>query len=389
MANDLAGYARAIASLVVLLAANLLYGPILQGADESEPLSRIRSMTRDQREALVRNLARFDDLPREEKDAVRELDSKLAGLEPEVRNRYMAILLRYHTIYNSLPDDRRKELSKLADPNDKLKKLVEFLEERRKATAAEDAKYADDLQWSSLAPRRLHQTARELIVWFSLDQPEDAKLKAEYARTKDPVKRKSLVDDTSRKRRGLTQQLRQEFGEFLTDEELFAMHRDFRVQEAKIRAEVEIRVRTEIQREEKKKANLKGETAEEKKKRVAPEAERLTVLYMTRERENFLKNWVTDHMKKLEPEAMRAHDNARIDPANLARFEQALPPWAWESIDFMPPDAAKRRLKVLYRLVFPNGKEMPMPKAAASKPAVDKPKPAAPPTPPGAGPKPF
>ena len=57
------------------------------------------------------------------------------------------------------------------------------------------------------------------------------------------------------------------------------------------------------------------------------------------------------------------HEPPQIDPRRLAWFEAALPQWAARQFDPLTPDVARRRLQVLYRIVFPEGSEIPPPPA--------------------------
>ena len=41
------------------------------------------------------------------------------------------------------------------------------------------------------------------------------------------------------------------------------------------------------------------------------------------------------------------------------RFEAALPPWYRGEFDHLPPEEARRRLTILYRLVYPFPSDMP------------------------------
>ncbi len=62
------------------------------------------------------------------------------------------------------------------------------------------------------------------------------------------------------------------------------------------------------------------------------------------------------------------HPPETVDPENLLRFETALPSWFRPSFDPLPPDEARRRLTILYRLVYPHPQEMPVEKAPRPSP---------------------
>jgi len=56
---------------------------------------------------------------------------------------------------------------------------------------------------------------------------------------------------------------------------------------------------------------------------------------------------------------------AAVNPDRLAAFVAAFPPFIQTSFEQFPPDEARRRLTIVYRLVFPPGEEMkPVPPAS-------------------------
>ncbi len=74
-------------------------------------------------------------------------------------------------------------------------------------------------------------------------------------------------------------------------------------------------------------------------------------------------------LKRLELNLLRKAEEPRVEPYRLAEFEKHMPPWVRESLDPFPPDSAERRLRILYRMVFPPGEELPAP-APPKKPAA-------------------
>jgi hypothetical protein len=79
------------------------------------------------------------------------------------------------------------------------------------------------------------------------------------------------------------------------------------------------------------------------------------------------------------------HRPPAVLPERLADFVAAFPPWLQNAFDPYPPDEARRRLTIVYRLVFPSPAEMkaaprqPIPQAGARSgpnPAREAPKPA-------------
>jgi hypothetical protein len=59
----------------------------------------------------------------------------------------------------------------------------------------------------------------------------------------------------------------------------------------------------------------------------------------------------------------------KVEPSNLFRFLAALPKWISESYTYLPPEEARRRLTILYRLLYPTG-EMPLSGSAPLPPGA-------------------
>jgi hypothetical protein len=66
---------------------------------------------------------------------------------------------------------------------------------------------------------------------------------------------------------------------------------------------------------------------------------------------------------------------AAVNPVHLMRFEAALPPWYRGQFDHLPPEEARRRLTILYRLIYPAPAEMPEIGKAAAQGATTPPGP--------------
>ena len=64
------------------------------------------------------------------------------------------------------------------------------------------------------------------------------------------------------------------------------------------------------------------------------------------------------------------HPPAKVSPDNLLQFDRALPVWLRNGFDTLPPEEARRRLTILYRLVYPAPRSMPR---ASSRRAAEAP----------------
>src|SRR5215210_8940103 len=91
-------------------------------ADEAEDLVRLRSLPRAQRLRLSENLDRFDRLDADQRQAVRQLDERLAELPPTERRRYQELMHRYHLWVQGLRPAQRQELQ--AAPAEKRLEMI-------------------------------------------------------------------------------------------------------------------------------------------------------------------------------------------------------------------------------------------------------------------------
>jgi len=331
------------------LTVSLLLGSIPSPARASDPeenLARVRTMSRDERARLARALETFGTLPREEREAIRTLDAKLSHLEPDARDRLLATLRRYHVFYTNLPEEKQKSLKATTDPAKKLELIATYrAEQLQRQTLARSL--ADGLQVSTLSTIRLRVLARELIVYFSLDPVADAKERAEFSRKKLPNERRAFAaqliqDKAFADRVELRERLREGNAEFQEAEQKL------------IRNPILARRLSQGEKEQSK-------FEQSKKKADGPRAAKEAAAKL---REGIPKPVRVELVEKLdEQQVIRDLDAETVDPARLEAFDLDLPPWARQSFDDLPPDAARRRLKALYRLVFPAPSEYQPPKA--------------------------
>ncbi len=324
----------------------LICVPQTTAQEPSENFTKLNGMTREERARMQKRLDAFDAMDRADRNRIREFSDRIGELEPEAQARSLSAMRRYHAFYLSLPDDKRRALDAKTDPAAKLS-LIEKYRTEIKTTGRKLA--PDAIQISTLSPVRLRGLARHLIVYFSLDPVKDAKERGEFAKL-------SKVTDRENRLRSLIQAKglkdRQELREKLQEE-----LEEFASMEAKVRKNP-ILARRLIQLE--KEAAIKGTEKADmplNKRGLTP---RLKDLAST-VKDNSTKNLIN---LLDEQEVLRDLEGSKVDPAKLEMFEDALPGWARESFDDLPPDAARKRLKVLYRLVFPEGEEMQPIKAA-------------------------
>lgn len=275
---------------------------------------RLSAMPLEQRRNLAEKLESFDRLSRAEKTAIRALDAKVNELPTADRANYHAVLRHYHLWLQSLPPEQRNEI--LAAPPSQRMSLVSKLRSQER-TNAEAVAEATPLmfQLADLRGRSPFEVAHLLEVWFKLTPAQ----RTEVERMRPPERQKRL----------------NELGR-------------------------QIKVRPL--------GRLDSAEAEGTLKQL--------------ERNPQLKGWLRTQLKKAGTD-QRMLDRQRlannyhfilkpprpVEASNLLRFETAMPSWLRASFDHLPPEEARRRLTILYRLIYPPPQEIPQGLAPASTPA--------------------
>ena len=306
-----------------------LFGPVpaASSADESANAQRLRDMPIEQRTRLVEKLREYDTLSAPEKAVVTTLDEALAAKPEAERDNYYAVLRRYHLWLRSLPEARRAEIER-ADAKDRLALVEKIVKQQR----AEDALNPPFFQTTDALPVSPYDLASRVKFWLSLTPAQ----RDEVDRVQDPTLRQRKLADLARE--------------------------------------------------------LKFKSIP---RHVSPAADEQALERFTKRRtfpalkkaEDFtkdaIKKRIADHDYFVE------HPPARVNAETLQAFTLALPSWLRSTFDPLPPDEARRRLTVIYRLVFPQGSEYRPQKFAATAPAgtpsANTPggSPSVPPTPPG------
>lgn len=319
----------------------------LLGASASElagTIERLRLMPPAQRERLWSRLREFDALPADEQARVRELDRRLAALPVDERRRLLRLIDAYESWLSDQPEPVRARIA-AASPDARIA-LVNDLRARQRQERGRPALrgrlFDDRLQVSSLASEPLMLSALELRLWFSLGTDD----------------REAVLKPPNPKRQ------KEEFFRRVRDSEhLGPVVRELtgrlRLEEGGRRPRLEEKIGPRIDQflEEALRQRYRGV-------KFAPRVE------------TGLRNAAVAVLKRQE--------EPKADPDQLRRFEEHMPPWVRESLDPLPPDSAERRLRILYRLVFPPGEELPAP-APPKKPEAK----AAPPRRPAESPRDF
>jgi hypothetical protein len=286
--------------------------PGLTHAGEDENWQRLRSMPREQRLILAENLKRFDNLDPQQKAVLRKLDEEIAKLPTENRANYESVLRRYHLWLQSLRKEQQDQLNAAA-PDQRMALVRKFLAEERSTPKTSPSSF---LQLADLTAQSPYDLAHKIKIWLEMSPAE--RTEAEHL---PPEKRKPRIEELAKKKK------------------IGMLRRITKAEEEKLLKQLEgnSQMKNQLNRltENKKVAELK---------RIA---------------DNY-------HFIENPPE--------KVSAENLMRFDAALPSWIRQPLDHLPPEEARRRLTILYRLVFPAGSEMP----AAVKPAASAEEPAAP-----------
>jgi hypothetical protein len=317
-------------------------------ADELEAArTRLQGMSPKQRDALLEALRRFDlQLSSEQQKSVRELDQQIAKLPFEDRVHYLAVLRRYHNWLDTLPETVKDDF--LGRPPEERMTHLKSLTSKYPIPQEKTPYW---MQFAEVAGGSPFELAAVFKIWHDLapDQRREIEKLATVAQRRDKLL---------------------EFGRSMrVFREVIPV--DFRVEEwiPKVEAKIdELRgsdpeLRTAIARAENK---LAAKNKGEGKIRVHPPILRRLAI----------------NLYLLSQDPPRSVSQARLD-----EFFAALPPWVHSSFDSYPADEARRRLTLVYRLVFPYPSEFQPARGSAKSPGAStktktgSPPPQLPPTP--------
>jgi hypothetical protein len=344
-----------LATLVVILT---LLAPVAH-ADDGDNWKRLEAMPRDRRVNLSATLERYDALPSDEKAAIRELDAAVAKLDPVKQARYHVLLRRYHVWVKHLNDDQRKRLAKVESIDARLKLVESWRKAEKEADTRAKANLVFGVQPGELGALPPFEMANLLRVWSSLDEKEWARISAIA-----PIS-KQIDELTKVGRRNNIPMPR------------FAPSIEDRL--------VEDRLVTRIEKDPQHSVRAVFPNFYYQRERVQKKYDDDMEQY-----KKDLKAWENPTKDRPKPkaqpqpptkpqvqggpihylaESLYFIDNppAYVSEANLLRFEAEVPVWLRALLDPLPPDDARRRLKVLFRQIHPVGEIPPPPKAEPAK----------------------
>lgn len=310
------------ASAVVLVAA---------AAEPDVASDRLRDLPLEGRSRLLANLRRFDlELTPEQQTAARNIDRRLAGLSPGQRVRYELILHRYHAWLETLPENRQVELA--SKPAAERMALVRKLVGRYPVPTADTQEVLRVIEagaWSSF------ELASAYRIWQVLNPTQRARLD----RMNEIVRHEALLKMGGR----LKPQIPHETipGDFNEAKWLDAVRNYLRAVRPILLPDQSDRNRLE------EAARRKAELLEPPARKKVEDAVR---------RKEAVRRRILRHQAI---NLYLAHSGLKsVDSHRLSLFLTALPAWIQTSLDVLPPDEARKRLTLAYRLVFPHPQEI-------------------------------
>jgi len=264
----------------------------------------------------------------DQQKSIRQIDQQLSSLPAEDKVRYLAALRRYHNWLDSLPETVRDSLQAKA-PGERMpqiKKLISTYPLPREATPYW-------MQFAEVAGRTPFEMATIFKIWHELTPQQRREVEGLPA----GEKRRSKLREYGRELK-------------LPVREIWPP--DFHVEdwipkvEAKI-AEISTydpELKSAVDKAQKN-AATKAELAPKRKNEFREDASRIVSPHMRR---------LAVNLYYLEQPPPRP-----VNPERLADFFAAMPPWIRTSFDSYAADEARRRLTLVYRLLFPEDEYKP------------------------------
>jgi hypothetical protein len=311
--------------------------PVARADDQAENRKRLEAMPREQRLHLSRTLDRFDAMPAPERSTVRELDAALAGLTPEVQARYRLLLRRYHVWLGGLDDDQRKQLAAAASVDDKLKLAAKWKKAEREADSKARKNLIMGVPPGDLGTIPPVEMANALRVWMELN----AKERAEVEKVERVPQRLEALRRIGNRKRIVVRPF-----DDATEEGLLGR----------------------LENDEKVKATFPKLVAKRERKADAEPGRRGGAILQS----------LNPLHQLAESLYFTEHPPEPVTPAHLAQFEAMIPEWLRAMLDPLPADDARRRLTIVYRQIYPPGREIPPPPKEDAEKAKPAPAPKAP-----------
>lgn len=325
-------------------------------ADQDENLrrlNRLKSMPLEHRRQLAQNLERFDAMGAADRKAIRVLDGELADQNDHDRERYLAVLRRYHLWLQQLPKERRDEIN-AAPPEERMTLVTKFRAEEQASVARRRTPLF--LQVVDLGDMSPFDVAQWLKIWYKLSLSER---EAFERRPRSPRPWRLRFEESLDPSRKIKPPERQ----FTSAQEEDLVRRMMRKPE--YRFGLPDWIREMVMSRENPEATdgaetRKPESRPESRDRPAPSGRNGRMGFNRRALVHGLAG--NYHFIEEPP--------AKVEPSNLFRFLATLPKGIAESYNYLPPEEARRRLTILYRLIYPFPEDMPTTETTSDPPGA-------------------
>jgi hypothetical protein len=298
-------------------------------ATVDENRQRFLEMSAIARRDLAESLRRFDqDFRPQQQQAIRAIDDRLKALPAEERESYFAASRRFHNWIKGLPERVRDDL--LAKPPDQRMATVKALVSKYPLPALEARSPVDFLETGGTG---LFEVASLCKTWLALAPAERRKIDS-----LPPGGRRGALHEAGRDKK-----IPRELTPPDYDEKRWVGQAESRLEEIRAGAENKdwvAKLENRIQAAAIRKGNGKEP--------MRPFLHRLAVNLYVQEHES----------------------PPRVDPDRLSRFFAAIPSWVQSTFNAFPADEARRRLTLVYRLVYPHPQEFGSRAGAGADPAT-------------------
>jgi hypothetical protein len=293
---------------------------LLLGATDAveDARERLLGMPLLERKQIEASLRRFDQvLTTEQQKSIRDLDERIAKLAPEEKAHYLAVMRRYHNWLDSLPETvKNNVLNKpVAERMALVKSLIPKYPLPNESTP-EWIAVVDNIVGSPL------EQAAMFKIWQEMTPEQRRAFEAQPAGNRRP---QALLRNN-----GGNKIIRELTPSNILEEEwlpkTFARLREYQKIDPDL---TEILTKKEVKSDAPSPKQQKVQEAAEKARRARMHRSVVNLYYL---------NQPPPH---------------RVDPHRLAEFLGAMPPWIRATFNTYPADEARRRLTLVYRLVFP------------------------------------
>ena len=311
------------------------------------------------RRELAESLRRFDhDLTDEEQQTLRSIDDRLNSLPSSQRDAYFAVLRRYHNWLDGLPERVRDGL--LAKPADQRLAAIKPLIAKYPLPDVQTRSPVDFIQTGGTG---VFEVASLCKTWLALSPEERKKV--------DAVAQGSRRSELHRLGRDHDIPLELKPADF--DEAAWIARAEDRLKDI-------------------------GGGGDRQKDWIAKLEARISESAIKRKESGKLRPRPFLHRLAVNLYVQEHTPPPAVDPGRLTQFFAATPSWVQSTFNAFPSEEARRRLTLIYRLIYPAPQEFtPMapsgPKARAASPAAvarpgppPRPAPSAPPAAPSATP---